>query len=324
MKIGIMSFAHQHAYSYANSLMNLEGVELVGIFEEDLVLGKELAEKYNTVHFSTQDTFLEINMDAVIVCSENIYHKEMVINAANAKKHILCEKPIATNKEDALEMIRVCEENEVILQIAFPVRFCSPIVELKRILDQGMLGEVVAFRTTNRGTNPGGWFVQNELSGGGATLDHTVHMIDIMRWFLEKEITDVYSEIDSCFGELESDDAGILTMKFENGVIASHDASWSRFENYPTWGDVSIEVIGTKETVKVSVTNEHLKVYMNKNKALNYAFTGNDMDYELVKYFISCVQEGREPSITGKDGLKALEVALAAYESNLIGEKVKL
>ncbi|MFC4025081.1 Gfo/Idh/MocA family protein [Oceanobacillus longus] len=316
MKIGMMSFAHMHAMSYADSLMKLPNVELVGIFDDDVERGKEVSEKFNTKHYINQETFLNEEMDAVIICSENIRHKEMVINAAKAKKHILCEKPIATTVEDAEAMIQACAEHEVILQIAFPVRFSSPIAQLKKMIDDKELGDIVAFRTTNRGQNPGGWFIDEKQSGGGAVLDHTVHMVDIMRWYLGKEITEVHAIVDSYFHDIPIDDAGLLTVEFENGVIASHDASWSKFTEYPMWGDATIEVIGTKQTVKVDAFKEHFRMFTSGAKSLDHVFYGNDMDFGLIQDFVACVEQGREPSITGFDGLKALEVALAAYVSS--------
>src|SRR5690625_1248347 len=188
MKIGIMSFAHMHAYSYAAQLQRLPGVEFTAVFDDDTERGEKVAKRYSVEYFADQDEFLAQDLDAVLICSENIRHKEMVLNAAKAKKHILCEKPIATNVEDAQEMIDVCEEEGVILQIAYPVRFSSPMRELKEMIDRGDLGEIISFRTTNRGQNPGGWFIDEEQAGGGAVLDHTVHMVDIMRWYLGKEI----------------------------------------------------------------------------------------------------------------------------------------
>ncbi|RDW22185.1 gfo/Idh/MocA family oxidoreductase [Oceanobacillus arenosus] len=324
MKIGMMSFAHMHAYSYADSLMKLGNIELVGVFDDDLERGKKVAEKYLTKHFSDQENFLRTEMDAVIICSENTRHKEMVLNAAEAKKHILCEKPIATTIEDAEEMIEACKVNGVILQIAFPVRFSSPIAQLKNLIDNGELGDIVAFRTTNRGQNPGGWFIDKNLSGGGAVLDHTVHMVDIMRWYLGKEITHVDAMVASYFHDIDIDDAGILTLEFENGVIATHDASWSRFAEYPTWGDVTIEVIGTKQTIKVDAYKEHIRMFTSGAKSLSNVFYGNDMDFGLIQDFVECVQKGKEPSITGFDGLKALEVALAAYESSEKNKSINL
>ena len=324
MKIGMMSFAHMHAYSYAEGLKNIPNVELVGIYDDNVERGQEVAVNYNTIHYSDQADFLAQEMDAVIICSENNRHKEMVLNAAKAKKHILCEKPIATNLDDATEMIQVCEDNNVTLQIAYPVRFSSPIRELKEMIDKGELGDIVAFRSTNRGQNPGGWFIDEEQSGGGAVLDHTVHMLDIMRWYLNEEVTEVRAFVDSYFHDVDIDDAGILTFEFKNGVIASHDASWSRFTEYPTWGDATIEVIGTKQTVKVDAFKEHFRMFGSGSKSLEHVFFGNDMDYGLILDFVNCVKEGREPSITGYDGLKSLEVSLAAYQSSELKRAIKL
>ncbi|WP_186668403.1 Gfo/Idh/MocA family protein [Sporosarcina sp. BP05] len=324
MKIGIMSFAHMHAYSYANGLTRLPDVELVGIFDDDIDRGKEAAETYHTTHYSDQAGFLALDMDAVIICSENNRHKEMVMHAAKAKKHILCEKPIATNLADAQEMIQACKDHHVILQIAYPVRFSSPIQQLKEMIDNDELGEIIAFRTTNRGQNPGGWFIDEDQSGGGAVLDHTVHMVDIMRWYLNEEIAEVEAIVDSYFHEIDIDDAGLLTFEFANGVVASHDASWSRFTEYPSWGDATIEVIGTKQTVKVDAFQEHLRMFTNEKKSLEYVFWGNDMDFGLIQDFVNCVKEGREPSITGYDGLKSLEVSLAGYESSKLNKTVHL
>lgn len=324
MKVGMMSFAHMHAYSYADGVKRLPNVELVGIFDENIERGEQVAKTFNTVHYSDQVEFLELEMDAVIICSENNRHKEMVVNAAKAKKHILCEKPIATSLIDAKEMIQVCKDHAVILQIAYPVRFSSPIQQVKEMIDKGELGDIVAFRTTNRGQNPGGWFIDEEQSGGGAVLDHTVHMVDIMRWYLNQEVTEVNAIIDSYFHDIAIDDAGLLTLEFANGVIASHDASWSRFTEYPTWGDVTIEVIGTKQTVKVDALKEHIRMFSSVKKSLEHVFYGNDMDFGLIRDFIDCLKEGREPSITGYDGLKSLEVSLAAYESSKLKKAIRL
>lgn len=324
MKIGIMSFAHMHAHSYAKSLKSMPNVELIAIFDEDEERGRNVATIYDTPYFKEQNDFLAEDMDAVIICSENNRHKEMVINAAKAKKHILCEKPIATNTEDAKIMIDVCEAENVILQIAYPVRFSSVIQQLKAKIDDGELGDIIAFRSTNRGQNPDGWFIDQKQSGGGAVIDHTVHMVDIMRWYLGEEVTSVEAIVDSYFHNIEIDDAGMITLEFENGVIASHDASWSRFSEYPAWGDATIEVIGTKKTVKVDVNKEHLRVFSSAKKSLTHVSFANNRDLGLLRDFIDCVREKREPSITGYDGLKSLEVSLAAYEASDLKKRVNL
>lgn len=324
MNIGIMSFAHIHATSYADAIGRIEGAQLSAIYDTNVVRGEAAASKYNVPFFADVEQFLSSAIDVVLVCSENALHKEMVIAASKAKKHILCEKPIATNVADAEEMIAVCEEHGVELSIAYPVRYSAPIQQLKADIAAGELGEIVAIRSTNRGQNPGGWFIDEALAGGGAVLDHTVHMVDIMRWYMDSEAVEVTAFADTCFTELETDDAGIMTLVFDNGVIASHDASWSRFPQFPTWGDVVIEVIGTKGTRKVDVFNEQLRVYGKGAKSLTHMYCGNDTDFDLIVDFLRAIQAGKKPLISGYDGLQSLRIALAAYESNEQKQPVKL
>ncbi|MFG6114851.1 Gfo/Idh/MocA family protein [Halobacillus sp. MO56] len=314
MKIGIISFAHGHAYSYANAIKKHEELELAGVFDEDASRGKAAAESYQTTFYEHYQDLLAADIDSVIVTSENSKHREHVIAAAEAKKNILCEKPIATTVEDANKMIESCQKNDVFLQIAFPVRYNTPVKRAKELIDNGELGRILAVKGTNRGTNPGGWFIDKELSGGGAVMDHTVHVVDLLRWFMDTEVTDVYAEYDNLIAEEQIDDSGILTMTFENGVFATLDCSWSRNDAYPTWGDVTLEVIGTEGTLTVNAFDQKINVYSDK-EGVNWDFWGDDMDEGLIVDFVESVKAGSQPSITGKDGLKALEVALSAYKS---------
>lgn len=316
MNIGIMSFAHIHATSYADAIRRIPSATLTAIYDTDLSRGQQASTAYDVPFFADITQFLANPIDVVLVCSENVLHKEMVIAAAKAKKHILCEKPIATTIEDAEEMIAACEENGVKLSIAYPVRYSAPICDLKKAIDAGELGDIVAIRSTNRGQNPGGWFIDEQLAGGGAVLDHTVHMVDIMRWYLDSEAMEVSAFANRYFTELDTDDAGIMTIVFENGVVASHDASWSRFPQFPTWGDVMIEVIGTKATRKVDVFNEKLNVYSKDQKSLTHLYSGNDTDFDLIVDFLKAIENKQNPLISGYDGLKSLEIALKAYASN--------
>ncbi|MFS0781083.1 Gfo/Idh/MocA family protein [Bacillus sp. 1P06AnD] len=327
MRVGIISFAHMHAYSYASSLQGIQGVELIGVYDQDEERGREAAKQFSTSYFNELGDFLAKDFEAVIICSENAFHKEHVIQAAEAGKHILCEKPLSTSMEEAKEMIQQCEQKHVLLQTAFPVRFSQSITMLKKQIDDGDLGDILAIRSVNRGQNPGGWFIDNHLSGGGAILDHTVHMIDIMRWFLNKEVKEVFALVGyQYFLKEDIDDAGLLMIEFENGTIASLDTSWSRFTGFPSWGDAAIEVIGTKKSVKANAFGSAVNVYQNSgDRPLEYVYTGNDIDRALIQDFIRTVSEQKEvPSITGYDGLKAMEVALAAYQSGKTSKPVLL
>ncbi|MFB5663446.1 Gfo/Idh/MocA family protein [Alteribacillus sp. HJP-4] len=313
MKVGIISFAHGHAYSYTESLVKIKDVELVGIFDEDQKRGTNAAEAYQTSFFQSYEELLQQKLDAVVVTSENAHHAEHAVAAAKSGAAVLCEKPLAHTIEDAKRIIQVCKEEGVMLQTAFPVRFNQVIKRTKQLIEQGEIGEILAMKGTNRGKNPGGWFNDKELSGGGAVIDHTVHVVDIMRWVTGSEVQEVFAEVDQLFTDTPVDDAGLLTMTFENNVFATLDCSWSRNENFPIWGDVTIEFIGTNGTISADAQAQKLDVF--QSNGLEYAYWGDDMDEALVQDFINSVKNKTDPSISGTDGLRALEVAISAYQS---------
>ncbi|MCL6455115.1 MAG: Gfo/Idh/MocA family oxidoreductase [Alicyclobacillus sp.] len=324
MRFGIVSFAHMHAYSYAECLKALEGAELAAVADEDEGRGRAAAQRFGAAYFRDYQDLLRLDLDGVIICSENARHAEMVVAAAEAGKHVLCEKPIATSVPDAQRMIDACREKGVHLQIAFPCRFNPPVRRVKEAVARGALGRILAIRGTNRGQNPGGWFANRELSGGGAVLDHTVHVVDLMRWYLGAEVKEVYAEVDTRFGARDIDDCGLLMLEFDNGVFASHDPSWSRCRSFPTWGDVTVEVIGTDGVMRADAFAQHLTLYSDETGRVSHEAWADSMDMLLIADFVDMVQSGRPPSITGEDGLRAMEVALAAYESARTHRPVRL
>ncbi|MBS4220421.1 Gfo/Idh/MocA family oxidoreductase [Bacillus sp. FJAT-49711] len=324
MKVGIISFAHMHAHSYATHLVNHPDTELAYIWDEDSKRGQEMANHFECEFLSSLDEFLSTDIEAVVICSENANHKEHVVKSARAKKHILCEKPIATEIEDAKEMIRACEEEGVILQIAYPVRFAPGFQKAKELINSGALGEIVAINGTNHGKMPGGWFIEKELSGGGAATDHIVHIMDIIRWVLNDEVKSVYAEIGRRFYDIDVEDCGMVALELESGVIVSIDPSWSRPQTFPTWGDAIINFIGTKGNLQVDAFKQHSVYYNDDAKAISQLPFAEDMDEGLVNDFITSIKEGRSPSITGTDGLRTLEVVKAAYESSEKGQTVLL
>lgn len=326
MKIGFLSFAHMHAASYAPCLQQIDDVEIVGIYDDDDQRGQEVAERFAVPFFSTAESLLDQGLDGVIICSENVNHRPLVELAAAHTDNILCEKPIATTLEDAQAIIDCCEAANTRLQIAFPVRFAPAIQNLKSMLDQDKFGQVLSAKCTNHGFLPGRWFVDKALSGGGAVIDHTVHVIDVLRWFWDSEVVEVYAEIgDSLLHPgLGIDDAGLLSFQLENGIYGTLDTSWSRPASHPIWGDVKIEITGKQGVAYVDALNEYLSVSSDQVGKNQWVSWGSDMDFGLIQDFVGMIREERPPSITGYDGLKALEVALAAYESARVGRPIKL
>lgn len=324
LKIGIISFAHMHAYSYANALKKSKNASLACIWDDDKQRGADIAKKWNASYYDDLDAMLQTDLDAVIVCSENANHKAHVVKAAHYKKHILCEKPIATEIKDALEMIEACKQNNVILQIAFPVRFAPAIQEVQKLINEREIGNILAVNTTNHGQMPGGWFVDPNLSGGGCATDHIVHIVDTLRWILKDEVKSVYAEFDTRFYEIEVEDCGHVILEFESGTVVTVDPSWSRPKTFPIWGDVTLEFFGEQGTLAVDAFKQHTLLFNDRDNKLEHLVWADDMDEILIQDFLQCVNQSRAPFITGEDGLRTLEVVKAAYQSNQQKKEITL
>ncbi len=329
MRIGIMSFAHHHAEAYIHNLRLLDGVELIGIADDDQERGRSYAQRNDTHLFADYQALLDEKPDAVIVCSENVKHRPLVEMAAQAGAHVLCEKPLATTLEDGRAMIDACRSAGVILMTAFPMRFSAPVVQVKQQIDQGALGKLYCFNTTNQGRMPiheRRWFVDKELAGGGSLMDHTVHLADILRWYLGSEVTEVYAAANHILhGDLvEVETGGLIMLTFAGGTFASIDCSWSKPFNYPTWGGLTMELISERGLTVIDAFRQNLAVYQQEPAAHAWTYWGSDADRGMVQEFVDAVREQRPPKVTGEDGYKALEITLAAYQSAASGQAVSL
>jgi len=255
LKVGMISFAHGHAFSYLDSLLSLPEVELVGIADPVESRVSDIASRHALPYYSDYRQLLDQDVDAVVICSENALHAEITIAAANKGKHVLC-------------------------------------------------------------TAPGGWFVDPKLSGGGALLDHTVHVMDLMNWFTGSEVKEVYAYAATLFNDkLDVDDAGMLHVKFENGVFGVLDTSWSRKPPYPTWGDVALEIIGTQGVVSVNGFAQINELYSSKVGSGQWNYWGDNMDQRMIHDFVKAILSGQSVPITGEDGMRSTLAALAGYQS---------
>lgn len=332
MKIGILSFAHHHGEAYIANLRNMPeepGVELLGVADDDPLRGQRIASQHQAFYFHSYEDLLEAKPDGVIICSENNRHRSFVEMAASRGIHVLCEKPIATTLEDARAIVDACEKAGVILMTAFPMRFSAPLLEIKARLDHGDFGDVYCFNATNQGELPTkhrAWFVDPELAGGGAIMDHTVHLVDIMRWFLGSEVETVYARSNKIFHADEVDvETGALEMlTFGNGTFATIDASWSRPPYWPTWGGLTFEMVTQRGAVVVDAFRQNVSIYRHDWERSNLAYWGSDMNQAMVSEFVAAIRENRPPRVTGVDGLRAVEATVAAYESVRSGQTVQV
>ncbi|HEY3365574.1 MAG TPA: Gfo/Idh/MocA family oxidoreductase [Symbiobacteriaceae bacterium] len=322
MRVAMLSFAHMHAWSYAGAVQRAPGAMLSVIWDEDESRGRHAAEVFGCPFEPDLEVVLASDITAVVICAANAHHRDLTIRAARAGKHILCEKPIAVSVADAEAMVDAARQAGVQLMTAFPVRYAPPVVRARQAVLEGRVGEVLAIRGTNHGRMPGGWFIEPALSGGGAVMDHTVHVADLMRWITGREFTSVFAEVGTRFYDVAIDDCGMLSLEMEGGLIATLDPSWSRPAAFPTWGDVTLEIVGTRGTITVDAFGQNVTLYNNADRVAAWAGFGADIDSLMIADFLGCVRAGRPVPVTGEDGLRAMEVALLAYESARRGEPV--
>lgn len=328
MKIGLMSLAHLHVSSYAPLLLAMPGVELIGLADDDAARAEEFAGRHGLRRFESYEALLAAGPDAVVVCSENSRHRSLVELAAAAGAHVLCEKPLATTLEDARAMVEACRAAGVTLMTAFPMRFSTPLREVKARLDAGDLGRVLCVNGTNQGELPKrhrAWFVDAALAGGGAVMDHTVHLTDILRWYLGREVVQVYAQTNRILyaSEAEVETGGLLMLTFEGGAFATIDCSWSRPPDYPSWGGLALELVTEWGAVQVDAFRQMLSRYSG-GRGLAWEYWGSDADQAMLAGFVEAVSAGAPPPVSGEDGYRALEVVVAAYESARSGRPVRL
>lgn len=311
-----------HAGGYAPHFKS--GSELVGITDADPERGRRMAEQYECRFFEAAEDLLA-EVQAVAVCTENTLHRPAVELAAQAGVHVLCEKPLAPNREDALAMIAACRAGKVQLMTAFPCRYAPAFAEALARVQAGDLGRVLGMAGTNRGRNPGGWFVDPALSGGGTVMDHTVHVADLMRVLTGEEFETVYCEMDTVFTpDLPVEDCGLVSMTLTGGAIATLDCSWSRPPSFPTWGDVTLTVIAEQGNIFLDLFSERVDFYRCDPRSYVYAGYGFNLDGGMVADFLRCVESGEPVWVSGEDGLRAAEIAMAAYESARTAQPVKV
>jgi predicted dehydrogenase len=329
VKIGILSFAHLHGAGYAAALVGRDDIELRAA-DENAERGKAIADRLGIPFTSSYDELLAWQPDGVIVCSENAGHRVLVEKAAAAGAHVLCEKPLATSLADGRAMIEACEAAGVNLMTAFPVRFATPIAGLEQLVRKGTLGRVHAVAGTNPGTMPGGWFVDPQLAGGGAVMDHTVHVADLLRWILDSEAVEVYAQTNSIlYPDLPVETAGTIAVTFANGTVATIDCSWSKPKSYPTWGGVTLEFVGEDGVASADAFGQTINSYYDGpgragGQDVSWPAWGANPDAGLLAEFVAGIREGRAPHPDGWDGYRATEIAFAAYESAKSGQPVKL
>ncbi|MFF3331757.1 Gfo/Idh/MocA family protein [Streptomyces sp. NPDC002888] len=334
MRIAVLSFAHVHAPTYVELLRDRDDVELLTADPDappdDPDRGAALAERLGVAYLADWDEVFALRPDAVIVTSENARHRHLVERAAAAGAHVLCEKPLATTETDARAMIDACARAGVGLMTAYPVRFGAAFAALHGAVADGSLGSLVSVHGSNNGWNPAAsrpWFGDRDLAGGGAVMDHTVHIADLMDVLLDGEqAVEVYAQANDVLGPADADveTAGLVTVRYPGGVVVAIDCSWSQPKDHPTWGGLALTCVAERGIVEFDAFPRLLGGFDSHTARPRWEPGGDDLDAAMLEEFFDAARTGRRPRPDGEAGLRSLRVVLAAYASLRTGQPVPL
>ncbi|HLU59817.1 MAG TPA: Gfo/Idh/MocA family oxidoreductase [Pseudonocardia sp.] len=324
MRIGVMSLAHLHAVGYVGLLSGFADVELA-VADPDAAQrppgesgGRAFAERLGvTRYFDSYADLLDWGPDGVVICSENSRHRELTELAAAAGAHVLCEKPMATTVADGEAMLAACAAAGVHLMIAYPVRFSRQFRALQAALPA--LGRLVAAAGTNNGVLPTAraWFADPVLAGGGAVMDHTVHLADLLDVVLDgaepESVHAVANKMINATARVET--GGQISLRYPGGVIATIDCSWSVPEHYPTWGGLTMRLVGEDGIADMDAFAQAVLGFRESTRSPLRLDYGTGGDGAMLAEFVSAIREGRRPQPDGESGLRSLRVVARAYES---------
>ncbi|HEX8913779.1 MAG TPA: Gfo/Idh/MocA family oxidoreductase [Humisphaera sp.] len=280
------------------------------------------------------------DVDAVVVAGPNKLHAEQSIQALEAGKHVLCEKPMATTRDEAKAMMAAAEKTGKYLMIGLNQRLMAPHKRAKEILDSGRLGRPLAFRTAFQHPGPEGWsvdgktswFFQKGAAQMGVTGDLGVHKADLLRWLLGQEFVEVggfISTLDKRDPEgklIDLDDNAFLKLKTDKGVLGSMILSWTNYgpeENYTiVFCEKGVLSIGTDKDYQVIVD------YRNGEKELHkvgeISTNTRQVPSGIIDSFTADILAGRKPSIDGNEGYRSLDVILTAMDAAKQGRILKV
>ncbi|GAA3411210.1 Gfo/Idh/MocA family protein [Paenibacillus hodogayensis] len=322
---GTMGGAHASCY------IGLPQAKLVGIVDSQLDRAERLAQFTGARAFATLEEALQSldQVDIVDVCVPTFLHKEFVLKAAEHRKHVICEKPLAGNLPDALEMIDFCKAQEVRLFVGHVLRFFPEYEKAKSLLDSGTIGQVGVVRMTRAGRMPSGfndWYADTAKSGG-VVMDLSIHDIDFLRWCFG-DVERVYAK--SLHGRANQTgrtmDYGLVTLRFQNGVIAHVEGSWAHegfTTKYEFAGSGGIIDFDSGRDKPLALTRRQAEETANGVHVPESPVAQNPYAREL-QHFLECLEDGSIPRVTAEDGYKAVEIVLAAIRSMETGQPVTL
>jgi len=320
--------------------------KVVAVMDVDRAATEDVAAKIGaTPYFTEAELLADKQVQAVYIATPVFLHSRQVVEAAAAGKHVMVEKPIALNEQQAEEMISACRQAGVYLTEGYMMKFHAAHVKAREMVQRGEIGQVVFGRAELTCWYPpieGAWRQDPKLGGGGALIDMATHCYDLLQYIIGSRIAEVFAFTDTLTHNYPVDDSSTTLLRFENGAQAVVDA----FFNVPdAAGQARLEVYGNKGSIigegtigqgsggeMVAYLGDSAAEYDPQQARESLDVNARKIEYTPVNtyaaemdYLSRCIESDNPPTVnTGEDGLQILKVALAAYESSRTGCKVKL
>ena len=304
-----------HANNFKNKVNGAYMAAVVDVVEDAAKSAADTLE-INKYYTNYKDILNDDEIKAVVVVSPTNLHREIVIDCANAKKHIFCEKPMAMDTSECDDMIRACQANNVKLQIGFMRRHDESFMRAKEIIESGAIGDVVMIHSTTRGpSKPRPWMFDLKKSNG-ILAELNSHDIDCIRWLAGSEIKTVYAiganyrnkEVAAEYPDYY--DNMIMSGFFENGVQYCVDGA-----AYVQYGyDAKVEIVGTRGSLKVGRSEKEFIQCTTVENGTSTPFINSwmtlfkDAYLEEDSHFIDCILNDKTPKVTGHDGKMAVKI----------------
>ena len=328
MRVGIVGtgfMGRTHAAAWAAT-----DATISGFLSKDAASAGELAAQYQGQIYKDLPALIAA-VDVVDVCAPTHRHHEMVLAAAAAGKHVVCEKPLARTVVQGQEMIAACEQAGVKLMVAHVVRFFPEYAQAKAQVESGAIGQTAVLRLTRGTFQPkkavDNWFVDFQKSGG-MILDLMIHDLDYARW-VAGEVETVFAKKISSSNPDSNVDHGLAILKHRNGTISHVEGSWAY---PPPLFRTRFEIAGSNGLIQFD-SGDTAAIGLHLRKAaeedipdvpLPSSPLSEDPYTTQIKAFYACLANGSAVPVTGADGLAAMQIALAAIESAETGRPVQL
>jgi myo-inositol 2-dehydrogenase/D-chiro-inositol 1-dehydrogenase len=330
LRFGVIGAGRIGKIHAQNLATRIHGTEVVTIADVDLKAAQDLAAELH-VPGAVDDYRLILadpTIEAVAICSSTDTHARIVVEAAQAGKHIFCEKPIDLQLEKIDAALEAVAKAGVKLQIGFNRRFDPNFRKVRTMVAEGKVGTPQIIRITSRDPAPPP-LSYVEVSGG-IFLDMTIHDFDMARYLSGSEVEEVYVAagvmVDPAIGQAGDVDTAVITLRFANGAIGTIDNSRKAVYGY----DQRVEVFGSNGMVQAHNNTPDNDVYFNADgvhaaKPL-YFFLERYMESFIaeMKEFAQSIQEDKTPSVTGIDGRIPVVIGMAAKKSYLEHRPVKV